>query len=413
MIGRVVTALGGIVGPGGENTRVREAYEHVVEEFFGTGTAFAFWKGRIALYALLKALDLGEGDEVILPGYTCVMVPGPVLYAGAKPVYVDIDPEFYNLRPDEVERKLSPRTRAIVVQHSYGFPAPVERIREIADAHGISIIEDCCHTFGGRVGGRLLGTFGQAAFFSAQWNKPFSTGLGGLALVHDPDLAERVRQQQAGFGIPSRKAAFMLASQLLACELLVYPSVTMPLTQVFRWLAKKGLAVGSSSKAEFDIVMPPDYALRPAPVQCRMGKQEVGRVESNINKRNHAVTHYLAELPALGYAVPSVPDYWQAMILRFPLRVANKSEALEKASGYGVEIGSWFECPLHPIETDLEAFGYRKGDCPVAEKAAAEVINLPTHRRMSDKDIDKTLGFVEAICRPTIASAGAGRQPRL
>ena len=191
------------------------AYEQAVESFFGTGEAFAFWKGRIGLYAVLKALKVGPGDEVIVPGYTCVMVAGPVVYAGARPVYADIEPDCYGVRADEVARKITARTKAILVQHTYGLPGAVKELRQIADGRGVALIEDCCHTFGGRLDGQLLGTFGKAAVFSSQWNKPFSTGLGGLALVHDQELARRVKAEQSSYATPPCKAVFMLASQLL------------------------------------------------------------------------------------------------------------------------------------------------------------------------------------------------------
>ncbi|MCK4341673.1 MAG: DegT/DnrJ/EryC1/StrS family aminotransferase [Phycisphaerae bacterium] len=400
MLDRLLTALGGMIVPGGENAPVREAYQQAAEGFFGSGTAFAFWKGRIALYAILKALDIGPGDEVIVPGYTCVMVPGPVIYTGATPIYVDIEPEFYITPAADVADRISPRTKAILVQHTYGFPAPVREIRTVADQRGIPILEDCCHTFGGRVNGELLGTLGTAAFFSGQWNKPYSTGLGGLALVHDQDLAARVRAEQAKYPVPGRKAAFMLASQLLVYEVCLYPSTTALATRLFRWMTKKGLVVGSSSSAEFESSMPANYALGPAPVQCRLGRREVGRAAANLAKRSHATQRYLAELPKLGYRVPRIPEHWDTPLLRFPLRVANKEQALAQAARHGVEIGSWFECPLHPIETDHKAFCYLERMCPVSEKATAEVINLPTHRRVSDRDIDKTLAFVRDVCRP-------------
>jgi len=400
MFDRALTAIGGVCWPGGDAPAVRTDYERAVERFFTTGTALAFWKGRIALYALLKALGIGEGDEVIVPGYTCVMVPGPVVYAGATPVYAEIEPEYYITPAETVTERITPRTKAILVQHTYGFPAPVDEIRKIADERGIPILEDCCHTFGGRVDGKLLGTLGQAAFFSGQWNKPYSTGLGGLALIHDEALVQRTREQQASYPVPDRKAAFMLAAQLLVYEMFIYPSTTALATRLFRWLTRKGLVVGSSTNAEFAPDMPHNYALNAAPVQCRIGRLEVGRALNNLQKRSHATERYLAELPGLGYPVPRIPDNWDTPLLRFPVRVANKDEALAKASKYGVEIGSWFECPLHPIETDQAAFCYRDGTCPVSERASAEVINLPTHRRVRDRDIDKTLEFLRDVCRP-------------
>lgn len=400
MIDRLLIAAGGILAPRTGADAVHRPYEHAVAEFLGSGTAFAFWKGRVALYALLKALGIGPGDEVIVPGYTCVMVPGPVLYVGARPVYVDIEPEFYTTPAAAVAAAITPRTKAILVQHTYGFAAPVAEIRRLADQRGLTVIEDCCHTFGGRVDGRLLGTLGHAAFFSGQWNKPFTTGLGGLALVQDADLAARVRAAQATYPLPSRKAAFMLAAQILVYECVIYPSTTALATRLFRWMTKKGLVVGSATKAEFEPMMPADYALAAIPVQCRLGRREVQRIGANMARRNHATQRYLEELPRLGYHVPTMPANWDTPLLRFPVRVANKAEALAQAARHGVEIGSWFECPLHPIETNQPAFCYFDGTCPVAERAAREVINLPTHRRVGNRAIDRSLAFMARVCRP-------------
>ncbi|MEW6249600.1 MAG: DegT/DnrJ/EryC1/StrS family aminotransferase [Planctomycetota bacterium] len=401
MIDRLLAGFGGLIRPGAASAAGRRAYELAVEQYFGSGQAFAFWKGRVALYAILKALGIGPGDEVLVPGYTCVMVPGPVLYVGARPVYVDIEPRFFTTPVEAVAARITPRTRAVLVQHTYGYPAPACEIRALTQRHGIALIEDCCHTFGGRSNVRLLGTFGQAAFFSGQWNKPFSTGLGGLALVHDAGLAGKVRAVQAECDSPGHGAAFMLAAQLLVYELLIYPRTTALATRTFRWLTHKGLVVGSSSAAEFEPQMPAGYARGPAGVQCRLGRQEIGRVAANLAHRASVVRTYAAEVARLGYAQPVLaPESEPLPLLRFPLRVANKAEALAQAVHHGVEIGSWFECPLHPAETDQAEFGYQDGMCPVAETAAAEVINLPTHRRVGPRDVERTLAFVAAVCRP-------------
>ena len=400
MIDRVFAALRSLFPPGGEDAAAQAAYERAVEAYFGTGQALAFLKGRVALYATLKALGIGPGDEVIVPGYTCWVVPGPVLFTGAKPVYVDIEPEFYTAPVELYAEHITPRTKAILVQHTYGFAAQAAAVRRLADERGLAMIEDCCHSFGGRVDGRLLGTYGHAAFFSGQWNKPYSTGMGGMALVHDAGLAERLRALQASFPVPSRKKAFMLAALLLVHELAIYPSTATLVTRIFQWLTNRGLILGSYSMDEFGTTLPANYTQRPCPVQCRIGQMEVSRIGDNIGRRHHAARRYLAELPRLGYHVPPIPENWDTPIVRFPVRVANKAEALGKAASHGVEIGSWFECPLHPHETNHEAYCYTYGSCPEGERAAAEVVNLPTHRRVSDRVIDKTLEFMQKVCRP-------------
>jgi perosamine synthetase len=400
MISRAAISAESMLWPAIENDQIKEKYELTIESFFGEGKAYTFWKGRVALYAILKALGVGPGDEVIMPGYTCVMAAGPVMYCGATPLYADIDRGTYNLRVEEVLRLINSRTKVILVQHTYGIPAPIEEICKISAEHGISVVEDCCHTFGGRQDGKLLGTFGKASFFSGQWNKPFNTGLGGIALVNDPDLALGVSEQQVNYPPPGRKSAFLLSAQLLAYELLVFPSITPKVTSLFRFLTHKGLVVGSSNSQEFGADIPVGYARKASPVQYRLGRSEILRIEENNKKRKMISELYFHELPKLGYRLPTIPRGSDPIFLRFPVRVENKEEALKEAGKYGVEIGSWFECPLHPMETDQKIFGYTDGQCPEAEKAAAEVINLPTHRRVGDKDIAKTLEYLRKVCRP-------------
>jgi dTDP-4-amino-4,6-dideoxygalactose transaminase len=223
-----------------------------------------------------------------------------------------------------------------------------------------------------------------------------------MALVHIPDLVPGVRAQQEQLPLQSRKTVFMLAAQLLAYELLVRPSVASTATRLFRWLTAKGMVVGSSSEQEYGAELPREYGYKASPVQCRIGRREVLRIEGNVRARTMATERYFAELPGLGFGVPRLPEGADAMLLRFPVRVANKQDALDQAGRYGAEIGSWFECPLHPKETELRAFGYREGDCPAAEKASLEVINLPTHRRVGERDFTRTLTFLRDVCRPAI-----------
>ena len=107
-------------------------FEEAFARWLGVRSAFAFWKGRVALYVILRALGIGEGDEVILPGYTCVVAVNPIKMLGAKPVYVDIEPVTYNIAPEQIEAKITPRTRLILAQHTYGYPAEMDAILDIA-----------------------------------------------------------------------------------------------------------------------------------------------------------------------------------------------------------------------------------------------------------------------------------------
>ena len=168
-------------------------YESAFSQWFNAHSASGFWKGRVALYAILKAMKTGSGDEIVLPGYTCVMNVNPIKYLGAKPVYVDIEPNTFNLNVELLEKKITPNTKAIIAQHTYGYPCDMDAILEIANRKGLPVLEDCCLSLGSQYKGNITGTLGKAAYFSFQWNKPFTTGLGGMAITNDKDLAEKIK----------------------------------------------------------------------------------------------------------------------------------------------------------------------------------------------------------------------------
>ncbi len=373
-------------------------YEETFAGFIGVRHAFSFWKGRVALYAILKALGIGEGDEIILPGYTCVMNVNPIMYLKAKPVYVDIDPITYNLDARLVERSITPKTRAIIAQHTYGYAAPIEAILEIASRHQVKVIEDCCLALGSQYKGRMLGTFGIAAYFSSQWNKPYTTGIGGLAVTSDDALAEAIRERiERDLYKPTFKETTMLRAQLAVYRAFVYPRTTALITNVFRWLTHKGLVVGSSDMSEFAPTMAPDFFKGMSPLQQRAGLRQIARLERGIGHRREMAATYTELLEARGWPSPSLPEEQDPVLVRYPVRVADKAKALATAASHYVELGSWFECPLHPIETPLRAYGYQEGMCPVAERACREVVNLPTHPRADRTTAERTVRFIAGI----------------
>ena len=160
---------------------------------------FLFWKGRVSLYAILKAIGIKEGNEIILPAFTCVVAVNPIIYLGAKPVYVDIDPITYNIDASGIEKKITQKTRAILAQNTFGLAPDLDRIFEQANKYKLMVIEDCAHGFGGFYKGRPNGTVADASFFSSQWNKPFSTGLGGFAFTKEPRIADKLKEQEETF----------------------------------------------------------------------------------------------------------------------------------------------------------------------------------------------------------------------
>jgi dTDP-4-amino-4,6-dideoxygalactose transaminase len=374
---------------------IRE-YEFAFADWFGVERAFSFWKGRVALYAILKALGIGEGDEVILPGYTCVMDVNPIKYLGAKPVYVDIEPATFNINVNLLPDKITPNTKAIIAQHTYGYPCEMDAIMSVAAKKNIPVIEDCCLAFGSKYKGKVVGTFGVAAYFSFQWNKPYTTGLGGMAITNDAGLAEKVESLRTNeMCRPGRMEMACLWLQLVVYGIFIYPKTTALAQRVFRYLTKKGLVVGSSSTGEFEPVMADDFFKAGSTVQARSGLRQIELIEQNIAHRREMAQLYDQLLEEKGWPARQYDtSIMQPVMVRYPVRIDEKDKALAEAASAGIELGSWFECPLHPIETPLAAYDYQIGMCPEAEKASREVVNLPLHRRVDEATARRTVEFI-------------------
>lgn len=381
------------------SAKIVKQYEARFAEWIEMNCAFSFWKGRVALYALLKGLGIGPGSEVVLPGYTCVMNVNPIKYLGARPVYADIEPDTFNINIDLLPDKISPNTKAIIAQHTYGYPCRMDAIMNIADQNGIPVIEDCCLALGSKYKGKTLGTFGKAAYFSFQWNKPYTTGLGGMAVTNDSGLAgniEKLRTNQ--MCPPSNRETFMLWAQLVIYRLFIYPRTTALAQSIFRYLTKKGVVVGSSSRSEFEPTMACDFFKAMSAMQARSGLKQLERAEQNIARRRKIAQLYDELLGEKGWQCRNYDrSVMEPVMVRYPVRIGEKNKALAQAPRAGVELGSWFECPLHPIETPLAAYDYEVGMCPQAEKASNEVVNLPLHSRVDERVAKKTVEFITSF----------------
>jgi len=373
-----------------------QKYQCEVAPFVETERAFAFWKGRVALYALLRALNVGDGDEVILPGYTCVMNVNPIKYVGAKPIYIDIEPETFNMNVSLLEEKITGNTRVIIAQHTYGYPCEMDTIMNIAQSRGISVIEDCCLALGSRYKGRMVGTFGQAGYFSSQWNKPYTTGLGGMVITSDTKLTERIESLRADeMCPPSGGEVFMLRAQLMIYKFFIYPRTTALAQRLFRYLASKGAVVGSSSASEYEPVKADDFFKGFSAAQARSGLRQLKGIDHNIAHRLSMALRYDRLVEDKGFKSRSYDGgMMRPVMVRYPLRIEEKTKALEQAARAGIELGSWFECPLHPIETPLASYDYRVGMCPEAERAGREVVNLPLHPRVNEETARKSVDFI-------------------
>jgi perosamine synthetase len=170
-----------------------EEFEHAMAQYIGAPHAVAVSSGTTGLHLCIRALNIGEGDEVIVPSFTFIAAANAIRYERATPVFVDIEPTTLNLDPAKVQAAITPRTRAILVVHTFGVPANIQAILEIAERHRLLVIEDACEAIGAEHRGRRVGSFGDAAVFAFYPNKQITTGEGGMIVTRNAKLDQRMR----------------------------------------------------------------------------------------------------------------------------------------------------------------------------------------------------------------------------
>lgn len=363
-----------------------------------------YFKGRVALYALLEAAGIGGGDLVVIPGYTCIVVPFAIRYRGAQPLYVDIDPTTYNLDPAALRDTLDThpdrsRIRAVVAQHTYGIPCEMNSVLELAHERNLLVIEDACHALGSRYRGRETGTFGAAAFYSSQWSKPLTTGLGGWAVVNDPDLEKNLVDRYANYPAPPASDAMRLDVQKRIYDLVYRPSLAGAVQEIYRRVSRAGLTIGSSTEDELAGMMPADYKLRMGKPQRKRLEVLLARADANIAGRRSVAMEIEGALRAADLPILDLPDHLDSVLLRYPVSVSDKAGVLAAARERRVELGDWFLSPVHPNMASWEIVDYERGSCPNAEAACTNTINMPTHDRFDTKAIGQAITLLSDFRR--------------
>jgi len=355
---------------------------------------FLYWKGRVALYALLKAMGVGKEDEVILPAFTCVVVSNAIIYLGAKPVYVDIDLETYNARFEDIKKAVTAKTKVIICQNTFGLSSNIEKITTFAKECNIFTIEDCTHGFGGYYNQKPNGSYCDAAFYSTQWNKPFSTGTGGFALINNLKLLEPIQKINQNLISPSFKQRISLKLLYFVRERVLNKHSYWLLVRFYRFLSRHNLVLGSSSGGEIaSVAMPPKYFMELSDTQIKKGIQNLKTLSTVLKLRKENAQIYTEYLMSRNKNHVPFALFENHSFLKYPLLVENREEVFHLAENQKVELGDWFNSPLHPVQNGFEKWQLNPACCPNAVFAGKRIINLP----MDSKNTTKILIFLQKI----------------
>jgi len=373
-------------------------------------SAIAFPRGRVALWAILKALDIHGESEVVLPAYTCETVPMAVKFAGAKCIYTDVEEGSYNSSARDIAQAVTDRTRAIICQHTYGIVQEVRDWTPLVAGTQAILIEDRCQLIQNGCAGD--GRFPQsiAAYFSTHFNKPFSTTQGGMAVFSDSTLCSEVRRICLQF--PStydRKRTRSLAVQTLLYTVTVRPATRALMGCLYRWAQRAGLIRGTISVEEYGGTMPADYLSHATNFQAVLGMAELQRWKDNCRHRKQLTAFYLERLEMLGMDISALTvGSDPPVLLMVPLLVRNKRELLTQAMRNGLPIGTWFDrSPAHMQERSARLYDYTPGQCPHAEYQMSHEIHLPTAPWVSQRQADRAIGFIERYAQLADPLGGA------
>ena len=321
-----------------------KAFEQAFAEMCGVDHAIATTSGTTALHVALLAHDIGPGDEVITAPFTFIASANSILFTGATPVFVDIDPFTYNIDPEQIEAAITPKTKAIMPVHLFGLMADMAPIMEIAKKHGLIIIEDACQSHGADYHGKRSGSFGTGTF-SLYPTKNMTSAEGGMITTNDAKIAENCR--------------------------------------VIR-------QHGMRRRYYHDEL---GFNFRMTDVHAAIGFAQLQKLE-HFNEMRIKHARYLTE-NLRGVVTPVVPEGSRHVFHQYTIRMRNgkRDDLIAYLKEHEIGSGIYYPVPIHKQTFYMQELGYDLS-MPESERAAAEVLSLPVHPGLSQADLDTIVGAV-------------------
>jgi dTDP-4-amino-4,6-dideoxygalactose transaminase len=376
----------------------RAALGRTVAAALGTESAiFATGSGRSAIALCLRAAGIGPGDEVLVSSYTCLAVATGVLAAGATPVYADINPDTLNVDIATVRAALTPRVRAVIVQHTLGKPAPVDAIAAIARERNAVVIEDCALAVGSRSGPNAVGTMADAAIFSMELSKTISSGWGGILAVHDRRLADAARVQYEALREPGYWSVSRDLWQTAISAWCHQPAIYDRFGKYVLYAGfRSGLFRRSTPADEYNGIVGQGFLQKMGGAQADLARLQWRDLPAVAETCVHNAAALRAALAELNVETPGAPTAGEvAVASRVSFIARDRPDIKQYFRARGIELGEWFNGPMSPVPTAPE-FNYCPGSYPNAEKVAARVVNLPSHNRLSAADIQLIITELKA-----------------
>lgn len=368
--------------------------ENKLARKLGVSKTYTIGSGREALYLILKSLNLDKGDEVILQSFTCMVVVNSINWNDLKPVYVDSDDTF-NLDAEKLEAKINSKTRVVIIQHTFGIPAEVEKIKKICHKHGVILIEDCAHALGAMVDGKQVGTMGDFGFYSFGRSKVISAVSGGAIIVNTEKYRDSLEKEYAKLKDAKNFLIFQnLLHPIICSKAKLFYSVG--LGKVIMVLSQKlKLLSFEVTKAEKKGVEVQPYPTRMPNALAKLAIIQLGWLDKFNARRRELAEFYFQRLHTRkDLKMPDPKKFPGAIFLRYPILSKNSGQIIKSAKKENIILGDWYNVPIAPADIDKHKSGYREGENANTEMLCKEVFNLPTQQNISDDDALRIVNFL-------------------
>ncbi|MFH1420899.1 MAG: DegT/DnrJ/EryC1/StrS family aminotransferase [Candidatus Aenigmatarchaeota archaeon] len=338
-----------------------EKFEKSIAKYIGVKHVVSFNSGTSALHAAMLAHGIGPGDEVIVPSFTFIATANAALFVNACPVFADIEEQSFGLDPVDVERKITPRTKAIIAVHYAGQPCMIKELRKIADKHNLILIEDAAEAFGAETGSCHVGSFGDSAVLSFCSNKIITTGEGGAVATNDKKLYKKLK---------------------LICS--------------HGRKEKENYFSSSDSSDYIDL----GYNFRMSNITAALGISQLNKASKFITmRRNNAdyMNKNLSTIEKISIPKESVKNFnvYQMYTIRLQDE-KTRNKLLEFLAKKGIMSKKYFS-PVHLSEFYRKKFSYKEGLLPVTENVSRQVLTLPMYPHMTKEEMDMIIEGVKAF----------------
>jgi len=337
-----------------------EEFEKKIAEYVGVHHVVAVSSGTSALHLVIIALDIGEGDEVITTPFSFVASANCILYERANPVFVDIDPQTWNIEVNRIEEKITERTKGILAVDVFGHPADWDRLQEISEKYNLRLIEDAAEALGAEYKGRRAGSFGNGAVFAFYPNKQITTGEGGAILTDNEetaDLCRSLRNQGRSKG--------------------------------GGWLEHERLG----------------YNYRLSDIHCALGIAQLERLDEILRSRERVAQLYDERLKEIDevvvpYVSSDVRKSWFVYVIRLSddFTQEDRDRILQELKGRGIGCNNYFS-PIHLQPFYRKIASYKEGDFPVTEAIAARTVALPFYGNLTEEEIELVCDHLRELVR--------------